>query len=139
MSTRQCLIAGPLLLLCLGLSGCQAERTTSVPEQLHGVWTTAAPEYADAFLEFTSETVVFGTGLYAANSYLVVDLEEVREEKVSLYNLDKIPLEKGSLYTVSYKDIDSEEFQLSFYYDPTNGGVIRLKNQDHLIWAREEG
>ena len=126
MNTRQCVIAGPLLLLCLGLSGCQAERTASVPEQLHGVWTTGAPGYADTFLEFTSETVVFGTGLYAANSYLVVNLEEVPEEK-------------GSLYTVSYKDIDSEEFQLSFYYDPTNGGVIRFKNQGRLIWTREEG
>jgi hypothetical protein len=126
MSIKQCLIAGSLLLLCLGLSGCQAERTASVPEQLHGVWTTEAHGYADTFLEFTSETMVLGTGLYAANSYLVVNLEEGREEK-------------GSRYTVFYKDIDGEEYQLSFYYDPTNGGVIRFKNQDHLIWAREEG
>ncbi|MFQ5991680.1 MAG: hypothetical protein ACE5NA_04505 [Nitrospiraceae bacterium] len=126
MNTINCLLVGTLLLLCLGLSGCQAERTASVPEQLHGVWTTGAPGYADTFLEFTGETVVFGSGLYAANSYLVVNLEEVREEK-------------GSLYTVSYKDIDSEEYQLSFYYDPTNRGVIRFKNQDHLTWAREEG
>ncbi len=105
--------------------GCSPEKDTTVPADLIGVWRTVAPQYADTFLQFTANGVTFGRGEYTDDSYAIVNIENVSEDS-------------RTLYIISYNDLDSEEYKLSFYYDPANGGLITFKNQEHLIWAREE-
>jgi len=42
------------------------------------------------------------------------------------------------LYNIYYENLKSQEFKLSFYYDPSNGGVIRFKNQGKIEWRKEK-
>ncbi|MEE9231251.1 MAG: hypothetical protein V3U86_11155 [Acidobacteriota bacterium] len=105
--------------------GCSPEKDTTVPADLIGVWRTGAPQYADTFLQFTTNGVTLRKDEYTYDSYAIVNIENVSEDS-------------RTLYTISYEDLDGGEYKLSFYYDPANGGLIRFKNQEHLIWAREE-
>lgn len=119
-----------MLTLLSVLSGCQAER--DVPDQLLGTWKTAAPLYADRFLEIGKEALTFGTGDGASNSYMIESVEKVnegQEGQATLY----------SMYTISYTDREGQEYMLAFYHDPRKGGLIWFKNQDHLIWTKERG
>ncbi len=121
MTIARALIAFTLLSI---LSGCQAE--PDVPEHLVGTWKTRAPQYADRFVEFTMDSLIFGTGGDSADSYMITKIEEVDDGL-------------QTLYTISYTIPEGQEFRLSFYHDLSKGGVIWFKNQDHLIWTKERG
>lgn len=106
-----------------GLIGCGRERTKTVPDELVGVWKTAAPKYADRFLELTRTTISFGTGGQDFYTRTIVAVEKRRQDD-------------NTLYTVFY--VDSEgEYKFSFHYEPVSGGVIRYKNQKSIAWTRQ--
>lgn len=113
-----------VLTLLSVLSGCQAE--LDVPDQLVGTWKTAAPLYADRFLEIEKEALTFGTGDGSSDSYVIASVEKVNEDN-------------NTLYTISYTNEEGQEYLLSFYHDPRKGGLIWFKHQDHLIWTKERG
>ncbi len=121
MTIARALIAFSLL---SALSGCQAE--PDLPDHLVGTWTTRAPQYADRFLEFRSDSLGFGTGDGSIESYRIASIETVDEGE-------------QTLYTISYANQEGQEYMLSFYHDLRKGGVIWFKNQDHLIWTKERG
>ena len=106
------------------LGGCPAER--DIPDQLVGTWKTAAPLYADRFLEIEKEALTFGTGDGSSDSYMIASVEKVNEDQ-------------ATLYTISYTDLEGQEYMLAFYHDPRKGGLIWFKNQGHLIWTKERG
>jgi len=33
---------------------------------------------------------------------------------------------------------EGQESKFSFYYNPTDHGVIRFKNQDQIVWTKEK-
>ncbi len=105
------------------LVGCGRERTQTVPDGLVGVWKTAAPKYADRFLELRKTTISFGTGGQDFYTRTIVAVEKRRQDD-------------NRLYTVFY--VNSEgEYKFSFYYEPVSGGVIRYKNQKSIAWSRQ--
>jgi len=115
-----------IIIYLIVLSTCQCGRKTTVPEDLIGVWETAAPTYADRFFEIRINEIIFGTG----------------EEKFDTYPITKIKTEKESeeqemLYILCYKNIEGQEYKFSFYYDPANQGTIRLKNQQEMVWTKK--
>ncbi len=118
MITRT-LIAFTLLSI---LSACQAE--PDVPDHLVGTWKTGALQYKDRFLEFSTDSLVFGTGDGSVDSYMIASIE-------------KVDAGEQTLYTISYTNQEGQEYMLSFYHDLRKGGVIWFKNQDHLIWTKE--
>ena len=108
------------------LSACQCGRQTTVPHDLIGVWETTEPTYADRPFEIKTDEVIFGTG----------------NEKSDAYPITKIKIEKdreegGTLHTIWYRNIERQEYQFSFYYDPTNQGTIRFKNQKNFGWTKK--
>jgi len=115
-----------VIIICLMvLSACQCGRKTPVPDNLIGVWETAAPAYADRFFEIKTDEIIFGTG----------------EEKFDTYPITKIKIEKdceeqGTLYVICYKNIEGQEYKFSFYYNPANQGTIRFKNQQEMVWTK---
>ena len=104
--------------------GCRSERTTTVPNELVGVWKTSEPRYADRFLELTTTSIVFGAGEGAADIRPISGVQKVREQG-------------GLLYTVLYANAEGREATFSFYYDPAPPGTIRLKNQRSFEWTRQ--
>jgi len=42
------------------------------------------------------------------------------------------------LYTIKYHNSDGVQYTLSFYYDATNGGMIKFKNQKNIKWRKNK-
>jgi hypothetical protein len=115
-----------IIIYLIVLSTCQCGRKTTVPEDLIGVWETAAPTYADRFFEIRTDEIIFGTGEGKFDTYPITKkkIEKDREEQ-------------GTLYIICYKNIEGQEYKFSFYYDPANQGTIRFKNQQEMVWTKK--
>lgn len=105
----------------------QCGRKTAVPDNLIGVWETSAPQYEDRFFEIKKDEIIFGTGQRNFDTHRIKNIE-----------MEKVRGEESSLYTISYKNLEGQEYKFSFYYDPKRHGVIRFKNQDKIVWTREK-
>ena len=90
---------------------------------LMGVWISTHPQYANRYLQFTDDSIVFGRGGEASGSYTVDAM-------------DWAPTESGKLVRITYSDDESTEYQLNFSYVPQNGGMIWMKNNKQAIWRR---
>jgi hypothetical protein len=100
-------------------------KPTPLPEELVGVWKTSNPKYADRYLSLTRATIIFGT------SKGTIDLNFIS-------NVEKTLQDKAILYTVYFHRSEGEEDNVSFYYDPKNGGIIKFKNQTHIAWIKDD-
>lgn len=96
----------------------------TMPDELLGIWTTAAPTYADRALEIRPTLLIFHTGERTFRLHAVRRV--VREDRGG-----------SSLYTVEYADGDAVE-TLSFQYVRAANPAIRLRNQS-FVWRREAG
>lgn len=95
------------------------------PNELVGKWKTTAPKYADRFFKIDQKIITIGTG----------------GENIEIYTIKKItmkkaPTEGSLLYTIYSKNKEGVEYKFAFYYSPEKGGVIKLKNQRHIIWTK---
>jgi hypothetical protein len=98
---------------------------TKFPKNLFGTWTTSEQKYTDRFFKLTQNTVNFGIGKKKTNIY---DISKV----------EKVVQDNEVLYTIKYHNSDGVQYSLSFYYDATNGGVIKFKNQKHIPWTKKK-
>jgi hypothetical protein len=94
-----------------------------LPEDLVGYWVTSAPKYQDRFFELSRVSVVFGTG----RDSIDVNFIEAVERRTQG---DK------TTYTIHYKNTKGLEGRLSFVWDPSNKGKIRLRNQEDMVWEK---
>ena len=109
--------------LVIGILCCQT-RDTTLPVDLFGVWRTTAKEYEDRFFELTSETLRIRTG-------------EANVDIFVIWNINKTPEERRTLYEISYLDDIGEESIFSFHYEESDGVVV-FANQPSMLWVKEE-
>jgi hypothetical protein len=100
-----------------------SDEALELPEELYGEWVTTNPKYADRFFELNRTLITIGIGENDFDSY-------------SISKIEKTDLKKGALYTVIYHESPNSESKFSFYYDPSNEGVIRLKNPQKIEWKK---
>lgn len=105
--------------------GCQSKDSRIVPIELRGVWKTSAPKYKDCYFELTENEIIFTNENY---------LDKMQINSIS--NIEKIIPGKRILYTVNYRDHNDQNYELSFYYNPSTGGTIRFKNQQQIEWKK---
>ena len=105
---------------------CQLKENNKIPDELAGVWRTSAPKYKDCFFDLNEHLIIFGNGHLLEN----VDVNFISKIK-------NTHMGRQLLYIIYYKNLQNQEFKLSFYYDPSNGGIIRFKNQEKIEWRRE--
>ena len=107
-------------------------RNNDVPAYLIGTWKSGTPGYEDRFMLFTQHSVVFGTGGYAGDVYVVdeIEISPFAEDAPGGAN-------KRELFTIRYMRADKLKISLSFYYDPPPLGVITFKNQENLKWTKK--
>ena len=104
---------------------CFPKKHTRFPEGLIGTWTTSKQKYRDRFFELTQITVTYGIGNKKTNVYFISNTEkDVQDNTV--------------LYTIKYHNSAGIQYSRSFYYDATNGGVIKFKNQKNILWTKNE-
>ncbi len=96
-----------------------------IPKELHGEWVTTHPKYADRFIQFDKRLITISTSEKDFDLYAVL-------------NIEKTDLNNGWLYDVSYREPPNSELTFSFSYDPSNGGVVRLKNQKNIEWKKRK-
>ena len=110
------LLALPVLWVVLSLGD-----DPSAPEELHGTWTTTAPDYADRAFAITDSTITFYQGGENSTFHRLVGVERETERSVVAYTLE---YEHGA-------------HTLTFAFEYSGAGEIRFKNQQHMVWRRE--
>ena len=95
-----------------------------VPKELVGEWHTADPIYADRTFELDPVCITFTTGGGTASVGFIKEVKEVPE---------------GSriLFTISYT-VDDGSNEVSFYYDLSKGKIIWFKNQEKVVWRKDQ-
>jgi len=116
------------LAVCAVLLSCDSEMPESLLPDMMGVWKTSESKYEGCFFELRKDKISF-----INNAHL---------DKFLIYRVSKIeittPRVKKYLCTVYYKDIEGKRFEFPFYYDPSDGGSIRFKNQITIKWVKED-
>jgi hypothetical protein len=115
--------AGATLLILLAAWVWRAPRQR-VPKELVGEWHTTDPKYADRTFELDNVCITFTTGGGTVSTGFIKEMKQVPE---------------GSriLYTISYT-LDDAPNEVSFYYDPIKGKTIRFKNQEKIVWSKDQ-
>lgn len=108
--------------VCATSLECSFHRVVSMPEDLIGVWKTPDKKYADRYFELEKDQVVFSTGGRGVTAHPIDRIEEYSEN-------GKIQ------FIIYYPNDEGDEYQFSFYYDPTYR-VIRFKNQEQFEWGK---
>jgi hypothetical protein len=115
--------AGVLVIsVAVGCWGCRSDHGTP-PDYLIGVWRTSASQYAGSTMEFMKDSIVFKGETGSSVSGRIIRFEQIQEGSTTFYRL-------------SYRDKEKNDYQLSFTYEPAQGGTVRFKNQPQLVWTR---
>jgi hypothetical protein len=114
-----------ILALLINL-GCSSNKIENLPREVLGHWETETPKYSGFSFELSEETITF-TDLNAENA---IESNMIEKRTKELDN------ENNILYVVHYENEEGLELKFSFYYDPSEGGKIRLKNQKTIVWTR---
>jgi hypothetical protein len=105
--------------------GCQPKEDEILPPELVGVWASSAPRFKNDTLELSKEFIVFTSGEF--QDFISVNF---------IVKVEKKPQRNHVLYVIHYDNIHDQRYKFSFYYFPTKGGVIRLKNQKDINWRK---
>jgi hypothetical protein len=113
----------PVLILIAAIYIFHSNKNRDIPVNLTGKWTTSAPGYQDRFIEFTKETLVYGSDDGKEDVYIISSLEKNLEEK-------------NTVYTINFKNSEVK-YTRSFYYHPEHGGTIQFKHQEQVTWRKK--
>ena len=105
-------LLGIISLFLIILAGCEGK--VIVPQHLIGVWETSTPKYADRYMKFTEQTLIYGIG-------------EGKEVSHEIRKIDMEQAKGGTLYTIHYKDSEGYKWTLIFTYSPDTR-TIQIKN-----------
>ena len=120
--TRHALLVMAILVSTLGCRA--AQEPAAVPAEFHGRWTTRDARYADRAFELTTDTITLVQGGEVTTPLPVQKFERAQEGGAIAYVLTYRNLAEGTTDT------------LRFYYEPRDGGVIRLKSQRNIEWKK---
>lgn len=105
--------------------GCQSKDSTTVPGELVGVWKTSAPKYKGCYFELTQDSIIFANvPLSARTNNSISKIEKLHGSGKEIF------------YTIHYEDREGLGYKFSFFYDPSRGGTLRLKNQRGVVWGK---
>lgn len=116
------------LTICALLLACESKGPKPIPPGMLGVWKTSEPKYEGCFFELTKEKISFANKAYL-ESFLIHKISKI---VITTPRAEKI------LCTVYYKDSEGQKYEFSFYYDPSDGGSIRFKNQSTIKWVKAD-
>ena len=113
------------LAISVSILGCLSGGSEDIPTELIGVWKTSAPKYKNCSIELTRNYIVFTNSLVAAHvdTNFVLGIKQAHERR-------------RLSCTILYENLHGQRYKLSFYYDPAEGGAIRLKNQIDVEWRK---
>jgi len=117
-----------LALVVIGFSfllvDCNSNRLDAVPDDFIGEWETSAEKYRGFNVEITDKELIFK--------------DRNNESPPEVYPISKIEKDpKGeNLFIIFYETKDDLEYQFAFYYEKSEGGILRFKNQKRFKWKK---
>ena len=93
-----------------------------LPEELHGVWETSSENYADRYFLLDKNAVGFDPGGGNIDWYEITHVTETLENNTILY-------------TIEFQQVEGTLFKRHLFFDSSNGGKIRFKNQPGIEWV----
>jgi hypothetical protein len=106
--------------------GCSSNEIENLPREALGRWETETLKYAGFSFELSENTITF-MDLNAENG---IESNMIEKRTKELDN------ENNIFYVVHYENEEGLALKFAFYYDPSGGGKIRLKNQETTVWTR---
>lgn len=95
--------------------------------RLYGKWRCPHKDYRDTYFEIQPETIIFGN-----------DQEETDIGTIRSIRYKRLPVKKWVQCTVKYHNMDSLEYTFQFLFDSEKADTIIFKNQEDLIWTKED-
>ncbi len=122
---RACRYIGVILLCMASVAclGCTGQKTS--PSEIIGVWATDHADHEGESMEFTSSRLIMSSSEDVYENSIV----EIKSSKGHLYNT--------TLYTIRFLDSDGVENLLNVIYSPEDGGTLRLKALQDVLWSRQ--
>ena len=111
------------ILIVLFAGKCAREAT--IPDELIGVWKTLAFKYRDTFFELRKKAITFGTKEGDINTYTIKNIKRKKNRN-----------DEWISYTVYYQNEYLQKSEFHFYYNSSQNGLIRSKNQQNLVWRK---
>ncbi len=93
---------------------------------LYGKWRCPHDDYKNTYFEIRPETIIFG------NNQDETEIGTIRNIKYQ-----RLPDKKWVQCTVKYHNMESLEYEFQFLFDSEAADTIVFKNQEDLIWTKE--
>jgi hypothetical protein len=106
------------------LAGCSRKPDNVIPEQLQGHWITDASGYEDRYLQLERDFVLIGINEDDMPSIQRVSRVESAQDG------------RDTIYTI-YSSSPKMDYQISLYFNAANGGELRVKNRQQVLWKRK--
>lgn len=91
---------------------------------LLGIWVTDDERYQDRYIEFSRETIIFGTGEGSPNIYFIRGVDQERDGS-------------ENAYTFECNDSENTEFLFVFHVEEDrNGLIMRLNHPREVVWKK---
>jgi hypothetical protein len=111
-----------LLVAIAAIAGCQLSSERRVPPYLLGKWETDAPRYKGLNFEITNNYLIFTTAAGTLNTFSIAGFDR--------------SVQGDTIQTVFYGQQNDMEVNVAVFYEPANGGQLRLKNHLDIVWRR---
>jgi len=113
-----------VILLIVSVFAVRSKRRSDIPDDLIGEWHTTDARYSDRSFEIDAVSLNFGTGDGGVTTGFIKDVRTSAEGA-------------RILYKVSYT-VDNEVREVSFYFEESEGKIIRFKNQENIAWKKDQ-
>lgn len=107
----------------VALAACAKDAPKVIPNQIQGRWVTQAAGYENRYLQLEKDFVLIGVG------------RDVTPSIQRVYRVESEGNGRQATYRIYSTGYETDDV-LTLYFDPANGGEIRLKNQGGLVWKR---
>lgn len=114
-------------LMCLSFLTIQCSSSRTMPEDIAGKWVTDAQAYKGEFIEISGSSLVYGSENSGTFTY---SIKKVKTEKGHLYN--------STTYKIYCSDEAGDENLFTMIYTPDDGGTLRQKSTQDIIWKRSK-
>ncbi|HNY64064.1 MAG TPA: hypothetical protein PKM41_01415 [Deltaproteobacteria bacterium] len=122
VSKKACVLAAAAIIATGLFLGCSS--SPEAPKEIQGVWKTLSEESADVAIEFTPEKIIISSETGVVENTIT----RVKAEKGHLHN--------SMLYSIYYSDQFKETNLMNVLYSPEDGGTIRFKSEQDVVWKK---
>ncbi len=122
ISVRKYYLLAAVIVFTVLCFACSAKPTA--PSEIIGIWKTGDEASAGVSIEFTPKKIIISSDL------------GVIENTITKIESQQGQASNTTLYSVYYSDRNKETNLMNVFYSPEDGGILKFKSQQDMIWKR---